>query len=278
MTTGLIRAFWSFERALPRVRSAVWRVFYDAVATAFPHGHVHFMNWGYVPPDSEQQLSLAAEDEPHRTAIQLYWHTLGGVDLEGKDVVEVGSGRGGGSSWIARSERPRSMLGVDLAPRAVALATRLHAGVPALAFRRGNALELPLPDGSADAVVNVESCHHYGSMPRFLAEVRRVLRPGGHLLITDYREAGEMPALEAELAACGLEVVRSSDITANVVAALERDNEAKEQMLLAHVPRALRTIMRTFMGNRGTDVFEGFQTRRWLYRSWVLRKPAEARP
>jgi ubiquinone/menaquinone biosynthesis C-methylase UbiE len=43
----------------------------------------------------------------------------------------------------------------------------------------GDAENLPFPQVSFDAVINVESAHCYGSIERFLAEVHRVLRPGG---------------------------------------------------------------------------------------------------
>ena len=133
-------------------------------------------------------------------------------------------------------------------------------------------MELPLEDGSVDAVINVESCHHYASMPSFLSEVRRVLRPGGHLLITDYREVHEMPILERYLAECGMPVCSGRDITANVLAALDADEAAKQALLEERVPRLLRGVMRTFMGCKGTDVYAGFAARTWLYQSWVLQK------
>ena len=51
----------------------------------------------------------------------------------------------------------------------------------------GNAESLPFADESFDAVINVEASHGYPDFPRFLAEVARVLRPGGHFLYADFR-------------------------------------------------------------------------------------------
>ncbi|QDU31359.1 Phthiotriol/phenolphthiotriol dimycocerosates methyltransferase [Anatilimnocola aggregata] len=54
-----------------------------------------------------------------------------------------------------------------------------------LSFVVGDAENLPFEDDTFDAVVNVESSHCYRSDPAFLAQVRRVLRTGGHVLFAD---------------------------------------------------------------------------------------------
>ena len=60
--------------------------------------------------------------------------------------------------------------------------------------------DLPFPDDSFDAVINIESSHTYPNFSRFLAEVARVLRPGGHFLYTDVRNTPDIAAWEAALA------------------------------------------------------------------------------
>jgi SAM-dependent methyltransferase len=275
LSNAIIRSFWALERKAPCLRSLVWRAFYDAVATVFPHRDLPFMNWGYVPATGEADAPLSEGDEPHAGPIRLYFHTLAGLNIEGLDVVEVGSGRGGGAYWIARSLNPRSMTGVELAPRAVRLAQSIHVGVPNLHFIPGDAMALPLENESVDVVINVESCHHYSSMERFLQQAHRVLRPGGHLVLTDYREAKAYPALEEVLVNSAFELTRRRDITDNVIASLVRENDTKEALVRERVPRPLRGVMRTFMGNEGTDVYKAFCERRWLYGSWVLRKSVE---
>ena len=55
-----------------------------------------------------------------------------------------------------------------------------------VSFRPGNcALSLPLDDGAADVVVDIESARHYSDRRRFLHEAARVLRAGGRLVATD---------------------------------------------------------------------------------------------
>ena len=62
-------------------------------------------------------------------------------------------------------------------------------------FVGGDATALPFEDGSFDAVLAVECAFHFASRARFLADAARVLRPGGHLTVSDF-------VLTAPMAAC----------------------------------------------------------------------------
>src|SRR5262249_9600516 len=146
------------------------------------------------------------------------------TDLHGKDVLEVGCGRGGGAAFIAESYAPRSMIGVDLAESAVAFC-RLRHRLPGLSFFKGDAENLPFPAATFDVVVNVESSHNYPDMDRFLQEVARVLRPGGSFLIADNRPKQRMPLLQDQLRRSGLSLIKEEQIGPNVVRALELDAE-----------------------------------------------------
>ena len=138
------------------------------------------MNYGYAPVEPTAPLVvLDAADEADRYCIQLYAHTLDGVGVAGADVLEVGSGRGGGASWVSRSLGPRTTTGVDFAGSAVALSRRDRAG-PGLQFVQGDAQALPFADGAFDI-----ACTAFGAIPfvadsgAVMREVARVLRPGG---------------------------------------------------------------------------------------------------
>ena len=152
-----------------------------------------FMNYGYAPTDpSAPRLRLEPGEAKDRFCIQLYHRVAAAVDLRGKDVLEVGSGRGGGAAFVARHHGPLAVTGVDFARNAVNFCRRRHRH-DALTFTRGDAERLPFPDASFDAVLNVESSHCYPDVPRFLREVRRVLRPGGALLFADMGSRAGLP-------------------------------------------------------------------------------------
>ena len=64
----------------------------------------------------------------------------------------------------------------------------------------GNAENLPFADQSFDAVISIEAAPYYPRFPRFLAEMARVLRPGGHFLYADLRPRDQIAKWEEELA------------------------------------------------------------------------------
>src|SRR5262245_33111288 len=143
------------------------------------------MNFGYADgPGLGHTLPLRPDEEHERYCHQLYFRVVNGVDLSGKDVVEVSCGRGGGAAFVWRYLTPRTMTGIDIASAAVAFCRTVHR-LPHLRFLQGDAEDLPLFDESADALINVEASFCYGDLGTFFGEVRRVLRPGGYFLYTD---------------------------------------------------------------------------------------------
>ena len=140
---------------------------------------VVFMNYGYADPS--QKIDLHPEEEPHRYSIQLYHHMTENIDFRNKAVVEVGSGRGGGLSYMVRRWTPASSIGIDLCKEAVRFCNNYYQ-LKGLSFFHGDAQNLPLEDESCDIVVNVESSHRYENFERFLSEVHRVLQNGGLFL------------------------------------------------------------------------------------------------
>jgi ubiquinone/menaquinone biosynthesis C-methylase UbiE len=167
-------------------------------------------------------LQLQALDEPNRYFIQLYHRTATQVDLNGKRVLEVSCGHGGGAAYVVRTLGPASYTGLDLDPAGVDFCRKTH-NLPGLDFVQGNAANLPFPDESFDAVISVEASHCYPSFPGFLAEVARVLRPGGHFLYTDWRRRDRIAEWEEELRNGPLQLVSDRVISEEVARALEKN-------------------------------------------------------
>ena len=180
-----------------------------------------FLNMGYEE-DPPMALPLTAADEPNRYCIQLYHRVATQVDLEGKDVLEVSCGHGGGASYLTRTLKPASYTGLDLNPDGIDFCRKRHQ-MPGLEFVQGDAENLPFPDQSFDAVVNIEASSYY-SLPLLFAEVKRVLRPGGHLLYADVRYGRDQIAKwEQELRSCPLRTVSGRVISEQVALGLERN-------------------------------------------------------
>jgi len=256
----------------PWLRKLLWRRWYQYLA-GYRIAEWQFMNYGYASLDSgPESLVLDSAQEPDRHAIELYQRVAGAVALEGREVLEVGCGRGGGSSFIARYHRPRRMTGIDFSPKAIRFC-RNHHRVEGLSFMHGDAEALPFGDASFDALVNVESSHCYASMAAFLLEARRVLRPGGYLLFADLRSSGDLERLRREMTQAGFVILEEEDITPNVLAALRKDSERRLALIERSVSRRLVGTFKEFAAIAGSGVFEEFSSGKLSYLRYTLQKP-----
>jgi len=266
----LTKVFVFFCR-FPPLKRMLWRNWYNFLARSYKGDDWTFMNYGYVASGETPALALDAGDEPDRYCIQLYQFVASQAVLEGKRVLEVGSGRGGGASFVKRYLGPAEMTGVDFSANAVAFCRRRYS-IRGLSFREGAAEQLPFEDDSFDAVLNVESSHCYASMHEFLSEVRRVLKPGGVFLYADLRAKQDHQTLQSQLANCRMRMVAETDITANVLSALEADHDRKSALIRRLIPKPLLASFNDFAGTRGSAIYEGFRLGTFTYRTFLLEK------
>jgi SAM-dependent methyltransferase len=107
------------------------------------------------------------------------------LEFSGQRTLEIGLGFGTVGQYLAESGA--EYVGLDLAVGPVRMMRdRLaHAGLPGTAVV-GNALALPFPDASLDRVVAIGSLHHTGDLAGCIRELRRVVRPGGQVLVMVY--------------------------------------------------------------------------------------------
>lgn len=128
------------------------------------------------------------------------------------DVLDLGCGAGHASFAIA--PHARSVLAYDLAAPMLATvaASARERGLTNLRTEQGVAERLPFADASFDWVVSRFSAHHWHDVSLALAEVRRVLRPGGRVLFIDVAGA-DHPLLDTHLQA--VEVLRDGSHVRN---------------------------------------------------------------
>lgn len=165
----------------------------------------------------------------------------------GQTLVDIGSGLGGPSRYLAQVHGCQ-VTGVDLTPEFVAVATELARRVglaDRVMFRQGSALDLPFADAGFDLAWSQNVAMNIADRPRYYAEIRRVLKPGGRLAIQDVAQgpggAPHYPVMWADtpatsflrtpeetramLEAAGFEVVVWNDNTEAAIAEAKAERE-----------------------------------------------------
>jgi SAM-dependent methyltransferase len=269
----IAETFLWMTRRSPRLRRSLFRGLFGLVAGSFADATWwHHMNYGFAPlSDQDHAPVLLPGDESERYPINLYHHVAAG-EVEGRDVLEVGCGRGGGSSYIARYLKPRRIVGVDVSHKVIDFCRKVHRA-DNLEYRHGDAEALPFADNSFDVVVNVESSLCYGHIDVFFGEVARVLRPDGYLLLADIRLAEEVAHLDAAVGCSSLRLISRRDITENVVEALVLDSGRRSEASREGVPRPFRKWFDIFSGVEGTRIPVQLRSREMFYLSYRLQKP-----
>lgn len=268
-------------RIAPGLRPWVQRMFMGSVynyVTSHAPDAMTFMNYGYASPEATPTLQLDPEDVADRFGIQLYHAVLADTELAGKDVLEVGCGRGGGSHFMAKYLNPQSIVGLDLAAKSVSFCERRHHAI-GLSFKQGDAENLPFPSSSFDVVVNVESSHGYPDVNRFLTEVCRVLRPDGRLLLADFRPREQVETLRHQVREAGFSILDEEPITTAVVAALERQSDQTKKTIDTYMPGLAKRFLPNCLQGlydasaiRGTAQFEKLASGQLQYVRFVAVK------
>lgn len=100
-------------------------------------------------------------------------------------VVDVGCGAGQLAALLGERHPGCEVLGIDSSPDMIRWAKRLSGRQGNVRFEVGDAMSLPLPDGSADLVTCVTSIKHWPDQALGLREIRRVLKPGCPLCLVE---------------------------------------------------------------------------------------------
>ncbi len=120
--------------------------------------------------------------EQGRIRLEHYHRYAMVLDLvEGKAVLDIACGEGYGSVFMA--DVAHTVVGVDISEEAIRHASSLYERLN-LKFCQGSATNLEFQDDSFDLVVSFETIEHLAEQEQMLAEIRRVLRPNGVLVIS----------------------------------------------------------------------------------------------
>ncbi len=160
-------------------------------------------------------------------------------------VADLGAGEGTLAQLLA--QRAKKVIAIDHSPKMVEFGTRLakEHELPNLEYRLGDIEEIPIDDQAVDLVIFSQALHHATQPPKALSEARRIVKPGGTLVILDllghsFDKARELYAdtwlgfPEAELAAM-IENAGFTDVETTIV---DREESPPHFQTLLAVARA----------------------------------------
>jgi len=186
------------------------------MAAAFPD--VLFMNFGLAEHDAAACDWLEPADRPYKYHLSLVRRVLKDVDVSGRTVLEIGTGRGGNCHYLSRYTTVRRVYGLDSSAVSVRSAARLR--IPNAEFLCADAGALPFRARMFGVVFNVGWSPSYPALSKLLLEVDRVLEPGGEFL-----SMGVWPARNTAVLRRGpFTLIDRADVSEEVLEALNRDD------------------------------------------------------
>jgi ubiquinone/menaquinone biosynthesis C-methylase UbiE len=254
------------------LRNPLWLFFHNLILRVDNNGSAVFLNYGYAANGDEfKHLNLNEEEEYYRYATQLYVFASRNISFPRKDILEVGSGRGGGAAFLCSHFKPNSYTAVDLNPRTIKFCIKRHQ-VLGLKFIAGDAENLPLNDNSYDAVINVESARCYPNKAKFFKEVYRVLKSKGQFCFTDMIKPTDLAGIEKQIVDAGFVMKDKTDILKNVVDSLRHDSKNRKEEIDIKVHKILRSMFYEFAGVENSKRFEIFKTGEMGYWSYTFER------
>lgn len=272
MKASKLRKLYLFLiRLSPTLRVMLVQWLYNRFASRNKSGGYVFLNYGYI---DQSTLTLNKQDEPNRYFIQLYQRVVRDIDLENKDIIEVGCGQGAGGVFLLQYKKPHSYIGIDLSDKAIALCQR-NSKFANAQWRQGRADALPVPDNSVDVVINIESSHCYPSMGQFLAEVMRVLKPDGYMAFADLRHCSKVEELDNMIKGSGLQIIHRNDITSQVLDSLNHLSDRRNAHINATYSRLWRQAVRDLSAVKKSVTYNGFINGQQKYLCYLLQKKSK---
>ncbi|HJR88814.1 MAG TPA: class I SAM-dependent methyltransferase [Aeromicrobium sp.] len=152
----------------------------------------------YVPAAGRAGLTRFYDLGVRITMREGLWRPLivdAAADVSPKTVVDIGCGTGSLSIPIAARLPQTRVIGVDGDPDVLDLARR-KPGADAVEWREGLAGALPIGNSEVDVVVTSLVLHHLplATKRELLADARRILRPGGRLIVADWAAPQDLVA------------------------------------------------------------------------------------
>ena len=116
------------------------------------------------------------------------------INLQSGAFLDLGCGPGWLCVHVASSKPAVDAVGIDFSSQMVTVARNNNARWPNITVQQMDARNILFPDSSFDVVAAVQTAHHWSDKRLILAEIHRVLKPGGRLYLYEAdREAVDIP-------------------------------------------------------------------------------------
>jgi SAM-dependent methyltransferase len=194
------------------------------------HGHAHG-DHDHGPPIWRGLISwlypiLSRNPPSNRLVVEL-------AELHPDDhVLDIGCGPG--AAVRAAAALVRQSVGADPSERMLRVARRRSQGLANVRFVRAPAHHLPFEDGAFTIAWTIHSMHHWGDEAAGLVEVRRVLSPGGRLLVAETLDPGKPWGIDETGAERIAEMLRQTGFT-DVQWAVRRAGKVAEAVIQGRV-------------------------------------------
>jgi ubiquinone/menaquinone biosynthesis C-methylase UbiE len=101
-------------------------------------------------------------------------------------VLDVACGTGEFEQLILTEHSEQNMVGVDISERMLAIAQQKLQAYPNVTLSLASVVDLPFADQSFDVIVSASAFHYFENPAIALAEMKRVLKPNGKIIILDW--------------------------------------------------------------------------------------------
>jgi SAM-dependent methyltransferase len=146
------------------------------------------MHWGYWENPDAPDRSAAGYARAQDDLTRQHFRDAG--IGPGQRIADVGCGLGGTLALLDQSYAGLDLVGVNIDERQLERARSIviprDGGGNRVELLLGDACDLPLESASVDVVLSVECIFHFASRERYFREVKRVLKPGGRFVVSDF--------------------------------------------------------------------------------------------
>jgi SAM-dependent methyltransferase len=213
-----------------------------------------------VGVEDASAASLERFDDAYMRLYPYLWRYLPEPSAAGLDVLEVGLGYGTVGQILAG--RGVRYHGLDIAPGPVAMMRHrleLLGQDPGDRVVQGSVLEAPFGDERFDRVYSIGCIHHTGDLPRAVAEIHRLLRPGGRAVVMVYnrrsfRRTVYLP-VQRGLARAGVRPAPAEDGTVRDLNLAGEAAPHTDQITRGEAKRLFGAFSRVRVDTRGTETY-----------------------